>query len=400
MTCLLYVDCVAGVAGDMLLGALFDAGADSERVQAGLGGLGVPGLALEVTRAERHGLAARRVNVVAAADDHAHRNWADVRAIIERAGLPPRARRRAQDTFRRLAIAEAGVHGTEPDAVHFHEVGAVDALADVCGVALALEDLGVDRLVCSPLPMGRGVTTSAHGRLPLPAPATVELLKHVPLYGVELDVELVTPTGAALVAACAESFGPLPAMRVEAVGYGAGSRELLFVPNVVRVLLGVPAYENSDGGSSPVVLIETNLDDLLPELVPDAVEQAVSAGALDVWTSPAQMKKGRPGVVLSALARPAEEPAVARALFASTSTLGLRVTTLRRWELDRSWEQVEVDGELVRVKVGRLDGELVNVAPEHDDCASVARGSGRTTKAVWAEAFAAAERLLVRDGAA
>lgn len=400
MTRLLYVDCVAGVAGDMLLGALLDAGASHERVEAGLAGLRVPGLALEVTRTERHALAATQVGVVAADHDHAHRSWADLRTIVEGAGLPPRARERAQETFRRLAFAEAGVHGTEPDAVHFHEVGGVDALADVCGVALALEDLGVDRLMCSPLPMGRGVITSAHGRLPLPAPATLELLKGAPLYGVELDVELVTPTGAALVAACAESFGPLPAMRVEAVGYGAGSRELPLLPNVVRVLLGEPTSEHFEGGNSPVVLIETNLDDLLPELVPDAVEQAVRAGALDVWTTPAQMKKGRPGVVLSAIARPAEEPAVARALFATTSTLGLRVTTLRRWELDRSWEQVEVDGEPVRVKVGRLDGELVNVAPEHDDCASVARGSGRTTRAVWAEAFAAAERLLAREGAA
>lgn len=400
MTRLLYVDCVAGVAGDMLLGALLDAGASHERVESGLGGLGVPGLALEVTRAERHALAAARVRVVAAEEGHVHRNWADVRAMIARAGLPPRAEQRAQDAFRRLALAEAGVHGTEPDEVHFHEVGAIDALADVCGVALALEDLGVDRVVCSPLPMGRGVITSAHGRLPLPAPATLELLMGAPLYGVDLEVELVTPTGAALVAACAESFGQLPAMRVDALGYGAGSRDLPSLPNVVRVLLGEPTSEPTAGGAAPVLLIEANLDDLLPELVPDAVEQAVRAGALDVWTTPAQMKKGRPGVVLSALARPAEEAAVARALFATTSTLGLRVSTLRRWELDRSWEQVRVDGEPVRVKVGRLEGELVNVAPEHDDCAAVARGSGRTTKAVWAEAFAAAERSLVHEGAA
>ena len=342
MSRLLYIDCIGGVAGDMLLGALLDAGADIEAVREGLGRLGIEDLALETEPAVRHGIAATRA-IVSGRDEQPHRTWRTIREL----DMPELA----QEAFRRLAIAEGRIHGIDPEDVHFHEVGAIDAIGEVCGVALAVESLKIARTVCSPLPAGRGFVNAAHGRLPLPAPATLELLKGAPLYGVEIEMELVTPTGAALVAALADEFGALPKLTLEGTGYGAGSRDLEAVPNVVRAIVGVEAAR-----ASRVSLIEANLDDLLPELAPDAAAACVAAGALDVWTAPAQMKRGRPGFVISALARPEDERAVAEAMLRETSTLGVRIAHLDRVELERESFTVEIGGEPVRVKVGKLEG--------------------------------------------
>jgi len=320
-----------------------------------------------------------------------HRDWAAVRELIDAAELPTRAHARAHDAFRRLAEAEGRIHGVPPDEVHFHEVGAIDAIADVCGVALALEALDVDEVACSPLPAPRGFVQAAHGRLPLPAPATLELLKGAPIAGVDLDMELVTPTGAALVAALTGTFGPLPSMTLQSTGYGAGSRDLRDRPNVTRAIIGTTKEAPA---KRPAVLLACNLDDLSPELVPDAAQACADAGALDVWVAPVQMKKGRPGMVLSAIARPDEEAAVAEAMLRCTSTLGVRTTPLQRYELDREIRTVTVEGRPVAVKLGRLHGELVNVAPEHDDVAAAARALGRPVKAVWGEALIAAQREL------
>jgi pyridinium-3,5-bisthiocarboxylic acid mononucleotide nickel chelatase len=385
VTRVLYLDCVAGVAGDMLLGALLDAGADPEPIGAALAGLGVEGLELRTEQVTRHAMSATHATIDGA-PEQPHRNWRSIRALIDAAELPARARAISQETFRRLAHAEARIHAVDPEQVHFHEVGAVDAIGEVCGVALALEALHVNRVVCSPLPVGRGFVEAAHGRLPLPAPATLALLEGAPLYGVEIETELVTPTGAALVAALAAGYGPLPKITLEAVGYGAGTRDDAELPNVVRAILGA----ETGPASRPVSLIETNLDDLLPELVPDAAAACFAAGALDVWTSPAQMKHGRPGFVLSALSRMADEHAVATAMLRETSTLGVRIARLDRIELERESRTVEVAGEPVRVKVGRLDGQVVNLAPEHADCERAARRSGAPVKTVWAQALAAA----------
>ena len=385
MSRVLYVDCVGGVAGDMLLGALLDAGADPQPVREGLAGLGVAGLELRTQRVTRHQMTATLATIRGAAGQPS-RDWRSIRAQIDAAALPRRASDRAQETFRRLAHAEARIHDADPERVHFHEVGAVDAIGEVCGVALALEDLGVDRVVCSPLPVGRGLVDAAHGRLPLPAPATLALLEGAPLYGVEVETELVTPTGAALVAALADGYGALPAITLETAGYGAGTRDGAELPNVVRAIVGA----ETRSATRPVSLIEANLDDLLPELAPDAAAACVAAGALDVWTAPAQMKHGRPGFVLSALARPGEEQAVASAMLRETSTLGVRIARLDRIELERESRTVEVAGEPVRVKVGRLDGRVVNLAPEHADCERAARLIGSPVKTVWAQALAAA----------
>lgn len=385
MTRLAYLDCIGGLAGDMLLAALLDAGAPTEALRGLPGRLGLAEVEIRVSRVERHGIGATHVDVVPPPRPP-ERTWRGMRQLVEGADLPARVREGALRALGLLAQAEARVHGTPVDDVHFHELGGVDTLVDTCGASLLLGELGVERVVCSPLPLARGLTRAEHGVLPLPAPATVELLRGAQVRGVPGAEELVTPTGAALAVAFADAYGDVPAMTLERAGYGAGTSDFLDRPNLLRVLLGTAvAAERAD-----VVLLETNLDDLSPELVPDAAERAFAAGALDVWTSPAQMKKGRPGFVVSALARPADEPAVARALLEETSALGLRVSRLRRYELEREERRVEVDGGTVRVKVGLLDGRVVNLAPEHDDCAALARRTGRPVKSVWAAALAAA----------
>jgi hypothetical protein len=373
----------------MLLAALLDAGADVERLRAVPAALELAGVEITVERVERHGIGALHVDV-AASDDHAHRDYRTIRALVEDAELPERARMRSLEAFARLAEAEGRIHGVPADDVHFHELGSLDTLVDVCGAFVLFEDLAIERVACSPLPFARGLTRAAHGVLPLPAPATLGLLEGVPLVGVDTEAELVTPTGAAIAATVVEQWGGLPPMTLEDVGYGAGTKDFSDRPNVVRVLLGTGSDPWGLTPTGDVVLLETNLDDLSPELVPDAVERCFSAGALDVWTVPAQMKKGRPGIVLSALARPGAEGDVARALLEETSALGVRVHRLSRYELEREERTVDVEGGTVRVKVGLLDGRVVNVAPEHDDCAEVARSTGRAVKSVWAEALARA----------
>jgi uncharacterized protein (TIGR00299 family) protein len=374
----------------MLLAALLDAGGDVASVREALGATGVEGLDLALTRVERHGIGATHVDIVAP-HEHVHRNWRDVREIVAAAGLDDGPRERALDAFGRLARAEGLIHGVPAEEVHFHEVGSLDAIGDIIGVCVAAASLGADEIVCSPLPTSRGFVRAAHGRLPLPAPATLEILREAgaPLVPLEAGAELVTPTGAALVAALATRFGPFPAMVPLQIGYGAGTRDPEDVPNLVRVVLGETSSAPHEH-AKPIYLIEANIDDLSPELVPDAAAAATSAGAVDVWTVPAQMKKGRPGIVMSALARPPERDAVAESLLRHTSTLGVRIAQFDRWELERDFITVAVSGGDVRVKRGWLDGELVNLAPEHDDCLAAAERIGRPVQAVWASALAAA----------
>jgi uncharacterized protein (TIGR00299 family) protein len=381
-----YLDCVGGLAGDMLLAALLDAGADLESLRNVPGALGIDGVEIAVERVERQGIGALHLSVVAPGDASS-RDYREIRGLVETADLPERARARSLDTFRRLAEVEGRIHGVAPDDVHFHELGSLDTLVDVCGAFVLFDELGVERVASSPLPFARGLTMAAHGTLPLPAPAMLALLEGAALVGVDTEAELVTPTGAAIAAAIVDEWGALPPLTLDAVGYGAGTKDLADRPNVVRVVLGTEASRPT----GRVVLLETNLDDFAPELVPDAVERCFEAGALDVWTTPAQMKKGRPGFVLCALARPEAQAAIARALLEETSALGVRVARLDRYELDRDERVVDVAGGRVRVKVGLLDGRVVNLAPEHDDCAALARTTGRSVQSVWAEALARAQ---------
>jgi hypothetical protein len=388
LTRVAYLDCVGGLAGDMLLAALLDAGAEEAKLTAVAGSLGLAGIDVVVRRVTRHGIGGLQVEV-RSEDPAPERSWSAIRALLVAAALDEEVRARSLAVFTRLAEAEGSIHRVGPDELHFHELGGVDTLVDVCGAVALLHDLGVRRLCCSPLPAAGGLVEAAHGKLPLPAPATLELLRGAPIVGVEGEGELVTPTGAALVATLADAFGPPPAMTLERVGYGAGARDTPERPNLVRVLVG----ELANAPTAEVSLLETNLDDNVPELIPDAVERCFAAGALDVWTVPAHMKKGRPGIVLSALTHPEDERAVAEAVLEETSALGVRVGRLRRYELEREERSVLVDGEPVRVKLGRLDGRLVNVAPEHDDCAAAARRLGRPVKSVWAAALAAAQHV-------
>lgn len=387
MSTVAYLDCVGGLAGDMLLAALLDAGADLERLRAVPRALGVGGVEIEVERVERQAIGALHLRVETR--DQAHRDYREIRRIVEAADLPERARARSLAAFARLAEAEGRIHGVPPEDVHFHELGSLDALVDVCGAFVLLDELGVEGVVSSPLPFARGLTEAAHGILPLPAPATLELLRGAELVGVDTEAELVTPTGAAIAATIVDEWGGLPALALERVGYGAGTKDLTDRPNILRLVLG----EAAERPGGRVALLETNLDDFSPELVPDAVDRCFAAGALDVWTVPVQMKKGRPGFVLSVLARPAVEAQVARVLLEETSALGVRVSRLDRYELEREERTVEVAGSAVRVKIGLLDGRAVNVAPEHDDCAALARQTGRSVQSVWAEALARAQGL-------
>ena len=385
MTRVAYLDCVAGLAGDMLLAALIDAGAELETLRAVPRALGIEGVEIDVERVERQGIGALHLRIDAP-DAQDHRQSGHIRARVERADLSERARGRSLDAFRRLAEVEGGIHGVPPDDVHFHELGSLDTLVDICGAFVLLEELRVERVVSSPLPFARGFVDAAHGVLPLPAPATLGLLVGAELVGVDAEAELVTPTGAAIAATAVDAWSALPPLTLERVGYGAGTKDFGDRPNVVRIVLGSESRPRVS-----VVVLETNLDDLSPELVPDAIERCFEAGALDVWTVPAQMKKGRPGFVLSVLAPPDAQAAIARALLEETSALGVRVSRLERYELDREERAVEVAGGSVRIKVGLLDGRVVNFAPEHDDCAAVAKSSGRSVKSIWAEALARAQ---------
>lgn len=385
---LVYIDAIGGAAGDMLLAALIDAGAPLAPIQAAVDAL-VDGIRIEVESTQRHAIAATRVIVTGPNEPGVARTWADVRSLLEAAALPERVARRAHDAFRRLAAAEARIHGTHPDNVHFHEVGGIDAIADVVGTCTALDLLGAERIEASPLPLGRGLTTAAHGRIPLPAPAVLELLQGAPVRSSPVAGETVTPTGAALIATVADAWGGIPTMQIVATGYGAGTRDDQEVPNLVRVIVGEPAAAAT---TSAVVIVEATIDDLSPELVPDALTDVRAAGALDVWTAPVTMKHGRPGVTITAVVRPAQREAVAHALIRATSTLGVRMTEAQRLELERDFITIDVAGQPVRIKRGLLNGAVVNAAPEHRDCVTAAERLGLPVKEIWIAALAEAHR--------
>jgi len=389
MTTIAYLDCIGGLAGDMLLAALLDAGSPHEVLHDAVRALGLGDVKVEVSRTERHGIAAAHVEVIDDAAIAERRAGALIEAVA-RADLAPRVASTALDALDRLIRAESTIHGVSRDDLVVHEVGGSDTLIDIVGAFALFDALGVERVVCSPIPYARGPIVTRHGTIPGPGPAVLALLGGALLTGVDAEAELVTPTGAAIVATVATSFGELPPMRLDAVGYGAGSRDLRLRANLLRIVLGT---EHAPLTHTDVALLATSLDDLLPELVPDVVDACRAAGALDVWTAPVQMKKGRPGVEITAVARFDAEQAVARALLTHATTLGVRVAHTRRYELERAFREVEVDGHRVRVKLGVLDGRVVNAVPEHDDCASVAALTGRPVKQVWGDALAATRRF-------
>lgn len=433
MARVLYFDCFSGAAGDMILGALLDAGLPLDALRAGLGSLGV-GHDLRVTRVMRAGLSATRVEVLgedvaAHSHDahahsapshsaqphpapshqapariapshhaephshvHVHRSLKEIAHLIGHSSFSAAGKERAVAMFRRLAEAEAAIHAMSVDEVHLHEVGAIDSIIDIAGVVFGLEWFGIDDILSSPLNVGGGTVEIAHGTFPVPAPATLRLLQGVPVYGGSMRSELVTPTGALVISTYAKAFGTMPAMTVERIGYGAGTKDFPKTPNVLRVVIGERTAARPGGGEAGDVLmdvlkIECGIDDMSPQLFGPVSDALFAAGALDVFLTPIQMKKGRPGTLLSVLAPVAMRETISAVIFRDTTTLGVRIERVERETLDRTWEDVALDGGRVRIKVAHRRGELVNAAPEFDDCVRVAEATGRPIKTIQAEAM-------------
>ena len=414
MARVLYFDCFAGAAGDMILGALLDAGVPEDGLRSALGSLGVDH-DFRVSRVVRAGISANHVEVVDRGRDrghhdhadphdhhghdhhdhdhpvgHGHRSLEEIAHLIGHSGLSTPGKDRALRLFRRLGEAESAIHGVSLDRVHLHEVGAVDSIIDIVGAVHALEWLGIDDVVASPLNVGSGTVTMAHGTFPVPAPATLRLLAGVPIYSSGLDAELLTPTGALVVSDYARSYGPMPPMRVERVGYGAGTRNLDPVPNVLRVVIGERTAEAPPAGGAVerVVEIACEIDDMNPQLFGPLSDRLFRAGALDVFLTPVQMKKGRPGTLVTVLGPVDLRGALASVLFAETTTLGVRWHTVERDILPRRHETVTIDGGAVRIKLSAREGVL-NAAPEFDDCVRIADATGRAVKTVYADALRA-----------
>lgn len=382
-----YFDCFAGAGGDMIVGALLGAGADVSSLAASLARLDLKGYRVEAEVVHRAGLAGTKFNVrVEDHQDHPHRHLSDILALLDGAKLPPRAAERAKRIFQRLAEAESKVHNVPVEEVHFHEVGAVDSIIDVVGACLALEMLGVSKVLCSEIPCGRGFIRSAHGQLPCPAPATAQLLVGAKVCGSSLEGELVTPTAAAVLTTLAESYGPLAAMDVKAVGFGAGTRDSHDMPNLLRVFLGTPA---EIGDVDTVVELSANIDDCTGEVLGSTIEQLLAAGCVDAWTAPIAMKKSRPAWMLSALCVPADAPAAEAIFFRETTTFGLRRRLCQRSKLTRSHVTVETAYGPIRIKVGRRGAEVLTACPEFSDCSSAAQAHGAAVKQVLSAAMEA-----------
>ncbi len=383
---LAYFDCFSGISGDMTLGALVDAGCAVEHLRSELGGLQVPGWELTTEKVWKNGMAATYVNVKTE-DLSKHRSLGAILDILKKSQLEPMVRERAGTIFQKLGEAEARVHDVRLDEIHFHEVGAVDAIVDIVGACIGFHALGIGRFVCSALNVGGGTAKMAHGILPVPAPATANLLQGKPTYSNGVQKELVTPTGAAIVSTLCDSFGPQPPMTVSAIGYGAGTADLEGQPNVLRIMIGETAEKTIAGFDEEIAVIEANLDDMNPQIYGYFLEKALGAGALDVYTTPVQMKKNRPGTLLTVLCKPAETNALMSLIFAETTTFGTRTYRAQRRVLPREWVSVATEFGEVRIKVSRVNGRILHVAPEYDDCRKLAVEKNVPLQRVIAEAM-------------
>jgi len=392
----IYFDCFAGAAGDMILGALIDAGVPMSHVQEALGSLGVDGVSVELDRVLKAGVSAAKFRVrdlrPPTSHGHAHYHLKHIYAAIDRSALSPGARARALQMFRRLAEAEAAVHGTTMERVHLHEVGALDSIIDIVGTAAAMEWLAPARVVVSPVNVGSGMVQTAHGLFPVPAPATVRLMQGLPTYSSGAAMETLTPTGALILTEYATGTGPMPAMTVTATGYGAGDRDLPSTPNVVRVFVGLATTSHVDtveSGTDRVVVLTCEIDDLNPQILGALMDRLLASGALDVSYSAVQMKKNRPGTRVTIVAAPAQQPALARLLFRESSTLGIRVQEMTRLALERRVEAVETPYGVVRFKVAHDADGVVNAQPEFDDLVQRAAAQNVPIKQVQAAAHKA-----------
>lgn len=378
-----YIDCIAGASGDMLLGALVDLGLPPSRLEEELSKLGLADFRLGFSKVSKNGFGATKVDVHAR-DDAPERRLQDIRTIVEASTVSPQVKERALRVFTRICEVEAGIHGMSVDEVHLHEVGGVDAIVDVVGVLAGFEAMGIGHVVVSPLPMGRGFVKGAHGQIPLPAPATLGLLRGVPLYGTPIEKELVTPTGAALLVELADAWGAMPSMTLDAVGYGAGTRDLV-IPNVLRILSG-SCSAPGPWFSETITVLETHLDSDSGETIGHALGRLMNEGALDAMSMPAQMKKNRPAQVLKVLAKPEDADRLETILFEETSTLGIRRSETRRDALPRELDTVETRYGPITVKLARLPSGALRASPEHEDCRKAAEFHGVSLLEVTREA--------------
>ncbi len=388
---ILYIEPVGGLAGDMFLAAALDVGVSLEALEAPLRSLGVTGWRFARSTAQRHSIQGTHLDVVvdehphSPEEDHDHRAYRDIERLVANSALPARAKARALDVFRRIGEAEAHIHGVSLDAIHFHEVGAVDSIVDICGAAVALHLLGDPEVYCSPPPLGSGTTRIAHGVVPVPVPATLELLRDVPVK-FEGVGELTTPTGAALIKTFA-TVGAPPSMTVERIGYGVGTKDFADRANVVRFSLGETVESVSPGDTTVLNVLECNLDDCSPQVLGALLDQLLAQGALDAWVVPAVMKKNRPGHLLGVLCAPALRDALVGTVLRESTTLGVRITTVDRVALERRFETVATEWGEVRVKLGLRGAVVLNAAPEFDDCRALAEKHGVPLKEVQAAAL-------------
>ena len=395
---LAYFDCFSGASGDMLLGALVDAGLELARLEADLRRLPLVDWSIRAEKAKKKGISATQVRVTSG-EHHSHRGLSEILRIIEsgrEAGLAPRAAERAAQIFQRLGEAEAKIHAVPVEEIHFHEVGAVDAIVDICGAAIGFELLGIEDFYASALNVGGGRIEVAHGVMPVPAPATAELVKGVPTYSTGIERELLTPTGAAILTTVVRRFGPQPPMNVAAIGYGAGQAELPSQANVLRLFVG-EATADAASCDETITVIEASVDDLNPQVYAYFAERALAAGALDVSSAPLQMKKGRPGQLVTVLSPPDRAGALMDLVFRETTTIGVRSWDARRRVLAREMLRVETPYGSVAMKIARLDGCVLNAAPEFEDCRRIALERNVPLKQVQAAANAAFQKLTGND---
>ena len=378
-----YLDCFSGIAGDMLLGALVDAGLGIDALQAEIAKLGIDGLTVDAEPVKRGGLAGTKVDV-RAAHDHSHRSLSTIERIIGDSALDERVKDDSLRVFRRLGQVEAAMHAIPLERVHFHEVGAWDSIADVVGGCAGLAALGIERVFCSAINVGSGTVEAAHGSMPVPAPATARLVEGVPVYSDGPRAELTTPTGAALAVTLSSDFGPPPPMRIATSGYGAGTANFPGRANLLRILIG--EAEQADSPLEQVRVLEASIDDMTPEMAGYAMERLLEAGALDVTLAPVYMKKNRPGFLLTVLSTPDDRARLGEMILAETSTIGIREAPAQRRTLPRSWRSVSTPYGAVRVKVSGPAGGRSKFAPEYEDCRRLAREHGVPFNAVWEQA--------------
>jgi uncharacterized protein (TIGR00299 family) protein len=389
---LAYFDCFSGISGDMTLGALVDSGVSLSHLLQQLRGLDVPGWELASEKVWKNGMSSTYVKVKTE-DQSKHRSLSTILDILQKSQLSPRVREQASAIFRKLGEAEATVHDVPIEKIHFHEVGAVDAIVDIVGACIGFEALGIEQFACSPLNVGGGTAKMAHGVLPVPAPATAKLLLGKPTYSNGVQKELVTPTGAAIVATLCSHFGPQPPMSVSSIGYGAGTADLEGQPNVLRIMIGETIEKTVAGFDEEIAVIEANLDDMNPQIYGYFQEKALAAGALDVYSTPVQMKKNRPGILLTLLCRPHDTGALMDLVFTETTTFGARTYRALRRTLPREWVNVRTQFGEVRMKISRVNGHIRHAAPEFEDCKKIAEQLHVPLHLVMDEAKRAFEKM-------